>query len=73
VVATVLLVLLGHRIRFSFRPLGLALTVALALGGGEVAAAVWRLPARQVQRGELVIAASGLLVVLLRRRWNPIG
>src|SRR5919198_619840 len=73
VISTLGLLLLGHRTPWAFRLVGLALTAALALVGGELAAAVWKLPAQYVERGELIVVACGLVVVLARRRWNPIG
>jgi cellulose synthase/poly-beta-1,6-N-acetylglucosamine synthase-like glycosyltransferase len=73
VVMTSLLLVVGHRLRFAFRPLGIVLAAVLAIGSGEAASAIWRLPTPNVLVGEALLFVSCVLVVLLRRRWNPVG
>ena len=72
-IATLLLLIVGHRMSFAFRPVGLLATIGVAAMGGELAAAVWKLPAGHVLAGELLLLALGLIVVMLRRQWNPIA
>jgi hypothetical protein len=71
--ATLLLLLLGARLHFSSRILGIALSVALAVGAGEVAARLWNLPPRPVLLAEGAIVLLGIVVVLARPVWNPVG
>lgn len=71
--ATVLLVVLGHRIRFASRILGILLGLAIAAGAGEVAARVWRLPATDVLVAQAVLVGLVTMTALLRPRWNPLG
>jgi hypothetical protein len=70
-VATVLL--LGHRVRFAFGLLGLTLTAAIAVAAALAAETLWDLPARYVRGSMALIVAFGIIVVLARRVWNPIG
>jgi cellulose synthase/poly-beta-1,6-N-acetylglucosamine synthase-like glycosyltransferase len=72
-IATVLLLLLGHRLRFASRILGILCAVALALGAGEVAALLWDIPAATVVAAEVLLVTLGVIVVLARSPWNPIG
>ena len=72
-ISTTLLLLLGHRVRFSFRLLGLVLAALVTAAAGEVCVNLWHLPAPDVQRGEVVIFAVSLFVVLIRGVWNPIA
>jgi glycosyl transferase family 2 len=73
VIGTLLLLLLGARIRFASRILGILLSTAVAVGSGELAAAVWRLPPGAVLVGEATLVLAGLVVALARPVWNPIG
>jgi cellulose synthase/poly-beta-1,6-N-acetylglucosamine synthase-like glycosyltransferase len=73
VVATLLLLLLGARLHFASRILGIALSVALAVGAGEVAARLWNLPPRPVLLAEGTIVVLGIVVALARPVWNPVG
>jgi cellulose synthase/poly-beta-1,6-N-acetylglucosamine synthase-like glycosyltransferase len=72
-VATSLLLLLGHRVRFASRIVGILLAAGLAAGAGEVAALVWDLPAAYVLGAEAVLFSLGAVVALARPLWNPIG
>ena len=72
-VATVLLVLLGHRMRFASRILGVVCVAAVAVGAGEAAARLWDLPPTYVLAAEGLLLVLGVAVVLLRPVWNPIG
>jgi cellulose synthase/poly-beta-1,6-N-acetylglucosamine synthase-like glycosyltransferase len=73
VIGTGLLLVAGQRIRFSSRLVGLLLTVALAAVAGEVAARLWSLPSHYVYAGQAVVVGFGLLVVVTRAVWNPVG
>ncbi len=73
VVATLLLLVLGHRVHFSFWVLGVALTAAIAAGAGLAAEEWWSLPTRYVRGGQLLLVGFGIVVALARRVWNPIG
>ena len=70
---TILLLALGHRIRFSSRLLALILAVVTTLGAGEIAAAAWRLRPGHVETAEVILFLFALIVIALRRVWNPIG
>jgi len=71
--STVTLLLLGSRLRFSFRPIGLLAGAGLSLLSGAIAGTLWRLPSGSVRAGEIVLFVPIGIVTLLRRRWNPIG
>ncbi|HYX80016.1 MAG TPA: hypothetical protein VE976_05330, partial [Actinomycetota bacterium] len=73
VLNTVLLLGLGHRVHVSFRPLGLAAGIVIAGVAGEVAARIWRLPVANIEAGEVLLLTCTVVVVLVRRRWNPFG
>jgi cellulose synthase/poly-beta-1,6-N-acetylglucosamine synthase-like glycosyltransferase len=73
VAATVLLLLLGARLRFASRLVGILLSAALAVGAGEVAARVWGLPPRPVLAAEVLLVVLGVVVSLARPVWNPVG
>jgi cellulose synthase/poly-beta-1,6-N-acetylglucosamine synthase-like glycosyltransferase len=70
---TMLILLVGHRVRVASRLLGASCAIVVAIGSGEIAAAIWRLPTSYVWAGEALLLFPTLLVVLLRRRWNPVG
>jgi cellulose synthase/poly-beta-1,6-N-acetylglucosamine synthase-like glycosyltransferase len=71
--ASVLLFVLGHRIRFASRLVGVLFGAVVVAAAGETAARVWDLPSRYVEVGQLILLASIVLVVLARSAWNPIG
>src|SRR5207253_3414480 len=71
--ATILLLTVGHRFRGALRPVGLLISAGLALAAGELAGLIWRLPPRPVLGGEVLLLSLGLVVVVARPQWNPIG
>jgi len=73
VISSALLFTLGHHVRFASRLAGLILVVVVVVASGEISAAIWELPSRYVEYGEAVLLAFGILVVIVRRPWNPIG
>jgi cellulose synthase/poly-beta-1,6-N-acetylglucosamine synthase-like glycosyltransferase len=73
VIATVLLLAVGARVRVASRLLGAVLIVAVTAIAGEAAARIWSLPSEYVEYGQAVILAWGLVVVVVRKVWNPIG
>ena len=73
VLTTALLLVLGHRIRFSSRILGALLAVITAVAAGEIVGAVWHVPPRYVLGAEVFLVVMTLLVVAVRDVWNPIG
>jgi cellulose synthase/poly-beta-1,6-N-acetylglucosamine synthase-like glycosyltransferase len=72
-VSTVLLVALGHRLGIGSRIIGVVLAGAIAVGAGELAARLWRLPSGPVLAAEGLLFVLALVVVLARPSWNPIG
>src|SRR2546423_698634 len=72
-ISTLLLVLLGHRVRFSSRVVGILLAVAVTLVAGEAAARLWNLPSGYVEAAEVALASVTVVWVALRPQWNPIG
>lgn len=72
-IATLLLMTLGHRVRFSSRVAGLGLGALVILASGELASILWGLPTLFTLQGELAMAAGIATLVWLRPRWNPIG
>jgi hypothetical protein len=73
VAATVLLLVLGQRVRAASRVLGLALGVVLAVAAGEAAARLWRLDPRPVLAAEALLVVLTVVVVAARPLWNPVG
>jgi cellulose synthase/poly-beta-1,6-N-acetylglucosamine synthase-like glycosyltransferase len=72
-IATVLLVLLGGRVRSSNPLLAVVLFGVTIFAAGQVAADVWTLPGRPVRGAEVFVAVIGVLVIATRRAWNQIG
>ncbi len=72
-VATVLLIALGSRLHFASRAAGLLLFAAVVVGSGQLAADAWSLPGTPVEVAEVFLAAVGLVVIAVRRVWNPVG
>ena len=70
---TVLLLALGHRLRFASRIVGLVLVVGVAGLAGWVARRSFGLPTEPVLAGQVLVVAAGVLVVATRPRWNPVG
>jgi cellulose synthase/poly-beta-1,6-N-acetylglucosamine synthase-like glycosyltransferase len=73
VLATALLLALGHRARFASRIVGVLLGAGLAVGAGEVAARVWTLEPRAALAGEALLVALTIAIVGIRPQWNPVG
>jgi cellulose synthase/poly-beta-1,6-N-acetylglucosamine synthase-like glycosyltransferase len=74
VMATALLLLIGHRVRITSPLLGLGLVVALSLLAGLVTEEIWTVDGDTVLAAQIALVATGLLIVVARRRvWNPIG
>jgi len=72
-VATVLLLLLGHRVCFASRIVGILCVAGLAIVAGELAARIWDLPPAYVLAAEGLLLVIGAIVVFARPVWNPIG
>jgi cellulose synthase/poly-beta-1,6-N-acetylglucosamine synthase-like glycosyltransferase len=72
-VTTVLLLLLGHRVGFASRIAGIFLGVLIAVGTGEVAAAIWNLPTFETLVAEATLVAGTTVAALARPRWNPVA
>jgi cellulose synthase/poly-beta-1,6-N-acetylglucosamine synthase-like glycosyltransferase len=70
---TLLLLTLGHRLRFSSRLVGLLLALITTIAAGEIAAAAWRLRPGHVEAAEVVLFVFSVVVIALRGVWNPIG
>jgi hypothetical protein len=71
--ATVLLLVLGDRVRVASRVLGLALGVGLAVAAGQAAERLWHLDPRPVLMAELLLVVVTAVVVAARPLWNPVG
>ena len=72
-IATIFLVTIGHRLRFSSRIAAILAGAALAIVSGEVVARVGDLAAEPVLYAEMAILAAVVFVALVRPRWNPLG
>jgi cellulose synthase/poly-beta-1,6-N-acetylglucosamine synthase-like glycosyltransferase len=70
---SVLLFVIGHRVRFASRIVGVLAAFAVTIGAGEAAAAWWDLPSRYVEVGQALLLVTMLVVVFARPLWNPIG
>ena len=73
VLATILLLLAGHRLHRGGPARSIPLVLLAALVAGEVATRWLRLPTAHVLVAEATLAASGVAVAFWRRRWNAIG
>lgn len=73
VLATPLLVTVGHRWRIASTSLSSVAAVAWAVVAGEAAGRVLDLPSRQVVVAEAVLVFGSLIIVFARPLWNPIG
>ncbi len=71
--STLLLLLLGDRLRHASVPAGLALVAAAALAAGEVVTYVWAISSGPIEAAEIFEVVVGVAVVVLRRSWNPVG
>jgi cellulose synthase/poly-beta-1,6-N-acetylglucosamine synthase-like glycosyltransferase len=73
VMATVLLLTIGHRVRITSPLLGLVLVVAISFLAGLIADEIWTVDNDTVLAAQIGLVAVGLLIVAARRVWNPIG
>jgi cellulose synthase/poly-beta-1,6-N-acetylglucosamine synthase-like glycosyltransferase len=73
VVTTVLLLVIGGRLRFASRIVGVLLVATVAVGTGEVAARLWDLQSGAVLLAEGLLIVLGILVAVWRPFWNPVG
>jgi hypothetical protein len=73
VAATVLLLLVGHRLRFASRLAGLVLAALVAGGGAELAAFGWNLvPAYTLGAAGAIFLACAIATIVVPY-WNPVG
>jgi cellulose synthase/poly-beta-1,6-N-acetylglucosamine synthase-like glycosyltransferase len=73
VAATVLLLLVGRRLRFASRLAGLALAALVAGGGAVLAAFVWNLvPAYALGAAGAIVVACAIATFVVPY-WNPVG
>ena len=71
--STLLLITLGHRVHVSLRPLGLVVIAGVVLASGQLSGRIWRLPSPDVLQAEFLLFACGVVVLMLRPKWNPFG
>ncbi|HEV8064684.1 MAG TPA: glycosyltransferase, partial [Acidimicrobiales bacterium] len=71
--ATVLLMLLGPRLRFSSPVVGVLLALALTYGSGRLANLIWHVSGGPLVAAEIFEMAVATAVVATRRVWNAIG
>ncbi len=72
-IAALLLVTLGSRLRFANRVLAALLLAVVVVGSGEIASHVWSLPSGPVEGAVIFLFVLGLLIILIRPIWNPVG
>jgi hypothetical protein len=72
-IATVLLAVLGRRVRFASRLCGLLLSAGVFFAAGWIAAELWALPPGPIDAAEVFCFLLTAVVVGLRPVWNPIG
>lgn len=72
-VATILLLLLGKRLRFASRVVGLLLAAAVSAGAARAAAELWGLVDNYTWTAAAIVGAACLLMILLVPYWNPVG
>jgi hypothetical protein len=71
--ATVLLLVLGSRTRFSSRIAGLLLGAAAVYGAARLAGYIWGIAGTPLLAGEILVFVVTAAVVFRRPVWNPIG
>ena len=71
--ATLLLLLLGARLRFASRLVGGLASLVLVALSGQVVADLLRLRSDYVLAGQALVATCCLFVVSRHRHWNPVG
>jgi cellulose synthase/poly-beta-1,6-N-acetylglucosamine synthase-like glycosyltransferase len=72
-IALLLLVVAGHRLRFSSRLLGLVLAAAVAYGAGRIAERAWSISSSAVLGAEIFVFVVCAVVVAARPVWSPVG
>jgi cellulose synthase/poly-beta-1,6-N-acetylglucosamine synthase-like glycosyltransferase len=72
-ISTAALLALGQRMHFSSRVVGMLLVVLVTAASGELAARLADLPTGYVERAQVILLGLGLVVVLARGVWNPVG
>lgn len=73
VVATALLLSVGHRLRTASLGRSVVAVVLTAVVGGEIAARLFLLPSGHVRLSEVAFVAAGVSVARRRRSWNPVA
>jgi cellulose synthase/poly-beta-1,6-N-acetylglucosamine synthase-like glycosyltransferase len=71
--ATVLLIIVGRRVRISSRIVGILLAAAISLGGAELATRLWDLVPSYALVGAGLVFVTCTFVVFALPYWNPIG
>ena len=72
-ISTVLLLLLGRRLRIASSFVSLLLGVVVIAASGELAARIWSLPSRDVLGAEIIVLVADLIAIAALRSWNVIG
>jgi len=72
-VALILLLILGKRLRFASRLVGLLLAGAVSAGAAMAATELWGLVNAYAWAAAAIIAGACLVVILLVPYWNPVG
>jgi cellulose synthase/poly-beta-1,6-N-acetylglucosamine synthase-like glycosyltransferase len=72
-IGTGLLIAFGRHVRFHSSIVAILVSAAVYFCAGWIAAEVWSLPAHPVEVAEVYGLAITVLVIALRRVWNPVG
>src|SRR5579862_1940179 len=72
-VALVAVLAFGRRARFASRIAGVLISATGIFVAGMLAAFAWGLPAAPVEASQMYVFCVGLVVIGLRRVWNPLG
>jgi cellulose synthase/poly-beta-1,6-N-acetylglucosamine synthase-like glycosyltransferase len=72
-IGTILLVALGHRVRFASRVAGVVLGIGLAVASGELVAWLWALPPNSILIAQAILVGTVAVVALVRPVWNPLA
>ncbi|HET9091524.1 MAG TPA: hypothetical protein VFN50_03885, partial [Acidimicrobiales bacterium] len=71
--STIVLLLLGTRLRFTSRVLGILFAAACAYGAGWLVGHIWDVAGTPLRAAEVFVFAVTTVVVLVRGPWNPPG
>ena len=71
--STIVLLLLGRRVRFTSRILGVLLAAACAYGAGWLVGLLWGVAGAPLRAAEIFVFSVTAVVVLVRGPWNPPG